>query len=234
MLSSDPIIKDLEVMYNARNYRKWIFDNIKDFVGERIVEIGGGIGSFSEFFLNKELLIILDIHDGCIEYLKKKFDGKKNIFIKKYDISKSIDSFILKNKPDTIICINVLEHIKNDVEAVHNMFRLLRNEGIVVIYVPAYNWLYGDIDRLVGHYRRYSKNSIKRLFEEAGFKTIKIKYMNSIGILGWFINNRLLRRREESLRQVLFYDKYIIPFVKKIEGKISVPFGLSILAIAKK
>jgi hypothetical protein len=106
--------------------------------------------------------------------------------------------------------------------------------GRIILLVPAFQFLYGTIDRLVGHKRRYTKRSLKELLNKAGFIVEKIEFMNSLGILGWFLNNRILRRREESVSQVALYDRFFVPLIRRIEKIITPPFGLSIVAIARR
>ena len=234
MFDRDAIIRDLEIMSGARNYTEWIFGKFNNFLGKRVVEIGAGIGNFTANFLDRELVVAVDNYKPCIEYIKNRFADNNNII----PIEASADSpFIISlslYSPDTIVCINVLEHVENDIAALENMFSMLTEGGKIILIVPAFQFMYGTIDRLVGHYRRYSKRDIETKLVSAGFYVKSISYMNCIGPFGWFLNNRILKKREESLSQVIFYDRFVVPWLRKIEQIFTPPFGLSLVVVGEK
>jgi SAM-dependent methyltransferase len=234
MYDSDAIIRDLEIMSGARNYAEWIFSKFKNFLGKRVVEIGAGIGNFTDKFLDKELVVAVDNYKPCIEHIKNRFADNNNII----PLEASIDSASILSlslySPDTIVCINVLEHVENDIAALENMFSILTEGGKLILIVPAFQFMYGTIDRLVGHYRRYSKRDIETKLVTAGFYVKSISYMNCMGPFGWFLNNRILKKREESLSQVIFYDRFVVPWLRKIEQIFTPPFGLSLIVVGEK
>ena len=153
-------------------------------------------------------------------------------------LEESIDSpsilSLSRYSPDTIVCINVLEHVEDDVAALDNMFSILTEEGKLILLVPAFQFMYGTIDRLVGHYRRYSKRDIETKLVTAGFYVKSISYMNCIAPFGWFLNNRILKKQEESPYQVVFYDRFVVPWLRKIEQIFIPPFGLSLVVVGEK
>jgi len=230
----DAIVQDLEIMAVAVNYRQWIYSRISRYLGQRIVELGAGIGNFTECLLDRELVVAVDNYPPCIEYLEKRFSGRGNVIAVKMDIaSREIES-LSRYKPDTIVCINVLEHIEDDGVALSHMFQVLPKGGRIVLFVPAFRFLYGDIDRVVGHHRRYSKRELKERLSFAGFQIRDVSYMNSVGTIGWFLNNKILKRKEESSSQVMFYDRFVVPWLKYLEYYLPPPFGLSLVAIGEK
>ena len=234
MYDSDAIIRDLEIMSRARNYTEWIFDKYENCIGKRVVEIGAGIGNFTGKFIDKELVIAVDNYKPCIDYIKNRFADNNNIV----PFEESIDSPSILNLsryiPDTIVCINVLEHVEDDIAALDNMFSILTEGGKLILLVPAFQFMYGTIDRLVGHYRRYSKRDIETKLVTAGFYVKSISYMNCIAPFGWFLNNRILKKQEESLSQVIFYDRFVVPWLRKVEQIFIPPFGLSLVVVGEK
>ncbi len=233
-MHSDPVIHDLEIMGTAANYRKWIFSRFSRHIGRRIIEIETGIGNFTWLFSDRELIIAIDIHESRVEYIKKRFQRHDNIVALKGDIA---DKELLKlsgHKPDTIVCINVLEHAKDDVAALSNMFHMLEHGGTLALLVPSYQSLYGSIDRVVGHYRRYEKKDLENKLAGAGFMIETMFYMNSLGVFGWFMNNRILKKEHESPTQAKVFDKLIVPWLRYVENIFRPPFGLSLITIAKK
>ena len=234
MYDSDAIIRDLEIMSRARNYTEWIFDKYENCIGKRVVEIGAGIGNFTGKFIDKELVIAVDNYKPCIDYIKNRFADNNNIV----PFEESIDSpsilSLSRYSPDTIVCINVLEHVEDDIAALDNMFSILTEGGKLILLVPAFQFMYGTIDRLVGHYRRYSKRDIETKLVTAGFYVKSISYMNCIAPFGWFLNNRILKKQEESLSQVIFYDRFVVPWLRKVEQIFIPPFGLSLVVVGEK
>lgn len=234
MYDSDAIIRDLEIMSRATNYTDWIFCKFKNFLGKRLVEIGAGIGNFTGKFLDRELVVAVDNYKPCIEYIKNRFADNNNIV----PFEESIDSpsilSLSRYSPDTVVCINVLEHVEDDIAALDNMFSILTDGGKLILLVPAFQFMYGTIDRLVGHYRRYSKREIETKLVTTGFYLKSISYMNCIAPLGWFLNNCILKKQEESLSQVIIYDRFVVPWLRKIEQILIPPFGLSLVAVGEK
>jgi len=221
-------------MSRARNYTEWIFDKYENCIGKRVVEIGAGIGNFTGKFIDKELVIAVDNYKPCIDYIKNRFADNNNIV----PFEESIDSpsilSLSRYSPDTIVCINVLEHVEDDIAALDNMFSILTEGGKLILLVPAFQFMYGTIDRLVGHYRRYSKRDIETKLVTAGFYVKSISYMNCIAPFGWFLNNRILKKQEESLSQVIFYDRFVVPWLRKVEQIFIPPFGLSLVVVGEK
>lgn len=234
MTHPDPVVHDLEIMGSAINYRKWIFSHFSKYIGKRIVEIGAGIGNFTGFFLDRELVIVVDTHQSCVEYITRRFPDNRNIVALKGDISDKELSSLRQYHPDTMVCINVLEHVQDDAAALSNMFKVLGHGGQLALLVPSYQFLYGSIDRVVGHCRRYSRNELRKKIQDAGFAVEDLFYMNSIGVFGWFLNNRILKKENESPVQVRIFDKFFVPWLRYAEHIVRPPFGLSLVAIAKK
>jgi SAM-dependent methyltransferase len=132
---------------------------------------------------------------------------------------------------DSCVCLNVLEHIEDDAGALASMAAILRQGGSVVLMVPAFPSLYGPIDRNSGHFRRYTRRSLVSLAGKAGLKVRNIRFMNSVGMFGWWLNARVLRREKQSAGQIDFFDRWMVPVISRVEASIPPPFGQSILAV---
>lgn len=235
MYNEDAIVRDLEIMAGANNYLNWIFSQFRSHVGKRIIEIGAGIGNFTKHFLDRELVVAIDNYAPCVDYIKQRFSGVENVVPLKMSIDDFVTDQLSQYRADTIVCINVLEHVKDDIAALKNMSDILVPEGKLILLVPAGQFIYGTVDKLVGHYRRYDKASLKNKVRQAGYLEIdSVSYMNSIAPLGWFLNNRILNKKEESPSQVIFYDRFVVPWLRKVEQVLPPPFGLSLVLIARK
>ncbi|MEE4359661.1 MAG: methyltransferase domain-containing protein, partial [Desulfococcaceae bacterium] len=138
-----------------------------------------------------------------------------------------------KNYFDSVIYINVFEHIEDDSEELAHVFRVLKKNGYVIIFVPALSWLYSNFDKNIGHFRRYNKKDIQVLIREAGFQVIQVKYFDFIGIFFWYIVFVLCKKTLTG-NNVFLYDKLIVPCMNKIENIIEPVIGKNLLVIAKK
>lgn len=232
--SDDAIIRDLEIMSEARNYNAWLLEQFHGYCGRRIIEIGAGVGNYTRQLLDRDLIVATDVYAACVNYLQGLFRDARNVVPLRLDIASPEARSLRDYAADTIICINVLEHIKDDRIALLNMHDALVEGGRLIVLTPAFPFLFGTIDRLVGHERRYTRKELRRKLEHAGFRIISLYYMNSLGVFGWFLNNRILKRQEESPSQVAFFDRFVVRPLQRIERFIKPPFGLSLVAIVEK
>ena len=220
-------------MFNARNYNKGIIDRVNVFIGDRVLEVGSGLGNITELLVKNRFVRSLEIRKDYVKKVNNRFKNYKNFKAIAGDI---IDTKVINLKKynfDTIVCINVLEHIKDDVKALKNMFLLVKNKGYIILLVPAIKILYGSMDKADLHYRRYTKSDLQTKFKNSGFKIEKIFYINSLGIFGWFVNGRILKRNVLPEKQLKFYDK-VIPLVFFLEKTVGPPIGQSLVIIGKK
>jgi SAM-dependent methyltransferase len=234
MRHPDPIIHDLEIMSQSLNYRNWIFSRFSGCIGSRVVELGAGIGTFTDLLKDRDIVIPVDNYGPAVEYLKNRFKDRENVLPVKIDVSRQQLTDLKRYTPDTCICINVLEHIDDDRAALSNMFDILSPGGHLALLVPSFQFVFGTIDELVGHKRRYNRKGLSEKLNGAGFEILELYYMNLIALPGWFLNNRVLKRNEESLPQVMLFDRFIVPWIKIVEGIIHPPFGLSLIAVCEK
>lgn len=218
---------------HAKNYNDWLFDEVKEYLGNNLLEIGCAIGNFTRKIVNRNSVCVVDIEDDYIGEIKANFKEHDNLRVLKYDISSQDISELESFYFDTIMCFNVLEHIEDDKCALKNMYKLLGKGGRLCLIVPAFQCIYGEMDRTDGHYRRYKKAVLINILEDTGFKIIKSKYINILGFFGWWFNSRILSRKYIPFSQMLMYDR-IIPMVRFIESIFKPLFGQSVLIIARK
>ena len=234
--------KDENCFINFKNYRKYQYDLIKDYVGANIIEVGSGDRSFTKQILdNKDKIERL----YSIEPSETLFKlGKNNLVFPEIVQFECIDLFDLNNKIglfDTAIFIHVLEHIKEDKKALNTISEFVKSNGFVLIEVPALPGLFSVHDESLGHYRRYNKKMLKSIIDLSKFEIVKIWYQDPIGILGslfFFKFRKIKLKTEQGLNLAKteggIYDKYIIPFEKMIEKVIDFPLGLSLTAILRR
>ena len=221
-------------MESAHKYMSWMLDPFKPYLRGDIVEIGVGHGSYCSQLTKYGNYYGIDIDERSVTSAKKKYP---NTLFKQADIL-DIDFLesILPNKADSIISINVLEHIEDDKVAVHNLVNSLKSGGYLLLNVPALSALCNDLDRLAGHHRRYSKNDFIRLLSDMPVTIEKLSYFNPIGGFGWWLNRY---RKHESLnsdsvnRQIEIFEQYILPISRAIDPLTKSFFGQSVICIAR-
>lgn len=226
-------VSDKNILYAmslARNFNQWTVDQIKKYIGENVLEIGSGLGNISILLGNKEKLTCSDISDEHLEYLDAVIGDKPSVEVKKLDISS--DDIDTTNKYDTVVCLNVIEHIEDDKRVANNIYSLLESGGHAVIIVPNYPKLYSSLDVAVEHIKRYDKESISQVLETAGFEIEKVWSFNRIGVLSWIWNGIWLKRKHFSKIQIKIME-LLMPLIRLTDKLF--PFeGLSLCVIAKK
>lgn len=228
--------KDLEAMSFAVNYHKWILDEFRPFMGRRLVEVGAGTGSFSELLLDEkpENLAVVEPSE-MFEHLVANLSVKKTsteIEFHHAIFSEAADD--LKVEPDTIIYVNVLEHIEDDEGELKKVYETLPVGGHCLIFVPAFQSLYGAFDEKVGHFRRYTKGEVESRAASAGFSIVKSKYFDFAGIFPWWVKYKLLKSDSLGSGAVTAYDKFAVPVTRAFEQFVGAPAGKNVLTVLKK
>lgn len=234
MTTASYTLHDQELMARARNYFAWQSQMVLRHTGRRIVEIGCGIGNFTGMLLDRDAVLALDIEPACVERLKSRFPNKTNLRTEVCDWAVAETCDLADFQPDTCICLNVLEHLADDRGALQRMAAILKPGGVAILIVPAFPALYGPIDHLLGHYRRYTRKSLRTLAAACGLQVQTLQFMNAIGFFGWWANARIFRRTVQSERQIEVFDRLIVPFSSRLESLLPPPFGQSLLAVLRK
>lgn len=218
----------LHELSRVENYNKWIISKFLDFTLGKCLEVGAGTGNITLLVREKGIDITPSEKDrSFLKTLKVNF--KKAFLLDIESPKDSLRGFYF----DTVIAINVLEHIKNDTLALRNISRILTPQGKLILLVPAHQMLFGSYDKGLGHYRRYPKNELELKLKEAGFKVLKSNYLNKVGALGWFLNAVILKRTVFPQYQLYVMDK-LVPVLDFFDKLIFFPFGLSIICICQK
>lgn len=231
--------KDLEAMSFAVNYHRWLLSLFAPYLGKRIVEVGAGTGSVSELLIeyHPEILSLVEPSTAMYEQLRSCIAGLKTpARIETYnDVFERVAESIKRSAaPDSIIYVNVLEHIADDAAELRIIKHTLDPGGRVFIFVPALPWLHGSMDQQLGHYRRYRRSELEEKCVAAGFKVIVSRYFDFLGVLPWWFKYRLLRSDSMEPGAVKIYDQLVVPLAKTLEATITPPLGKNVLLIAEK
>ncbi len=228
----------LRRMASVEQYNRWIYEELAPHVGKRVLEVGCGIGNMTGFFLQQELIVAIDRLPSSVQYTRERFQRQENVVILEGDISDP--TLLPRLRPygfDTVLCINVLEHIEDDVTALRHMGEVLRPGGHLLLLVPAGQYMFGRLDEALGHFRRYERSELGRRVRSAGLHPIRLQYMNIAGIPGWFFNSRVLKRDLLPKGQLRLFNVLTPLFIwseRMLRRWWDAPFGQSLICIAEK
>lgn len=231
---SQYLLADQRKMSLAKNYFAWQARLVLPHLGQRVVEIGSGIGNFTGLLLDRELVVAVDIDQDALGELRSRFANRENLRLVRCDAADSRFAEAAQFAPDSCVCLNVLEHIEDEGAALRNMATILPRRGTIVLLVPAFPALYGPIDRNLGHFRRYTRRGLVAAAKAAGLVPRRLRYVNLAGWFGWWWNARVTGREAQSESQIAVFDRWIVPVVSRLEGVAPMPFGQSLLAVLER
>jgi glycosyltransferase involved in cell wall biosynthesis len=216
-------------------YNRWLHERFESYLGKRILEVGSGVGNQTRYFVDeRERVVASDIEPHYVRELVGRFGERTNVRIASYRFPlDDRDRTELHNEGiDTIVCMNVLEHIEDDVSTLTDFARVLPTGGHLVLLVPSLKALYGTLDQHLNHFRRYDREELHDKLAAAGFAVDDMRFLNRIAVPGWWFNSRVLKRKVMPKGQLRFF-KWIMPLLK-LEEKHPPSFGLSLLVLARK
>lgn len=233
-MSDDAVIdatlaSTLDTLDDAVNYMRWIVDLARPHLDGPILEIGAGHGTFTGALAEIGPVHAVEPgrHAGTV--LAARFAGDDRVRV----TAGVIDDVEREPAYGSAVMINVLEHIEDDVGALRELRARLRPGGRIAIWVPAFELLFSDFDRKLGHHRRYRKAGLRSVVEAAGFRVTDIRYVNAPGFFSWLLITRLLRREPTSGPLVTIFDRFVVPVIRRLEAIVAPPFGQSILLVAE-
>lgn len=223
-----------EQLVGARHYLAWQGKLVLPELGRRVVEIGCGIGNFIGLLLDRETVIGVDREPAYLDSLRRRYGQHANLHTFALDAGGDDLSGLARFQPDCCVALNVLEHIEDDRAALANMAAILPPTGVIVLIVPAFPALYGPVDRNLGHYRRYTRTSLARVAEAAGLRVRKARYFNSVGFFGWWFHAHVTRLEVHPPTHIQTFDRWIVPWLSRLEQHARPPFGQSLLAVLEE
>jgi len=209
-LYKDPGAKTLHALSAAPRFNRWMAETIRPYVGQRVLEIGAGIGNLSRALLpGRKRYVATDINPEHLARLGARFHHRLNLESHFCDLQQPEDFAPFANSMDTVICLNVLEHVKDDPLGLQNIYSVLDHGGHAIVLVPEGMSVYGTIDVALGHYRRYSEEELKKKMEAAGFEVERIVRFNRVSRFPWFVSGRILKRTSLDWNQMQLYDRMV-------------------------
>jgi glycosyltransferase involved in cell wall biosynthesis len=225
----------LRRMASLSLYNRWLHERFEHYLGSRILEVGSGVGNQTRFFVaEREQVIASDIEPHYIRELVGRFGDRKNVRIASYGfpLTATDADELSSSKINTIVCMNVLEHIEDDRATLCDFARILPSGGHLVLLVPSMKGLYGTLDQHLNHFRRYSKDELRGAVTAAGFEIESLRFLNRPAAFGWWLNSRVLKRRVMPKGQLKAF-KWTMPLLR-LEENSEPGFGLSLLVLARR
>ena len=213
-------------MEGADAYNTWLFERARPYLGRRVLDAGAGIGTFTALAAEGREVVAVEPDPAQLAILRERFDGRPDVQV----VEGTFDD--VEGTFDSILCLNVLEHIRDDGEALGRFHSLLDKGGALLLLVPAHPALYGGNDRVVQHERRYTKSALRRKLEDAGLAVARLRYVNPVGAVGWLVSIRLLQREQVPEGPLSLYNK-LVPALRKLD-RVDVGFGLSVWAVGRR
>ncbi|TAL51508.1 MAG: class I SAM-dependent methyltransferase [Chitinophagaceae bacterium] len=237
--ASDPAgLHTLQVISKATSFNSWMFDQFRSFLKGEVLEIGSGIGNISQLAMDEGFSITLS--DYNTEYtclLNEKFKHADNVKdILSIDLlHPGFENYYrsLEKKFDSILLLNVIEHLQNDSAAIQNCLYLLKPGGHLIVLAPAYQWLYCNFDKELGHHRRYTLKSMLLKFKTNDIQVVRKIYFNFLGIAGWLVFGKIFGKKILGSNEMSAFNK-LVSLAKVMDKLIFNKAGLSVIVIGVK
>lgn len=223
----------LDIMASAARYNAWQYEIIAPYLGRRVLEVGSGIGNISRHLVagGHELVVLTDTDEWYRGQLRASHDSDPTVVIDSLTLPD--DRAPLEFAPfrlDTVVALNVVEHIPDDVGALRTMGQMVGQGGRIVVLVPALEWLYGSLDEELQHQRRYSRRALRDAVEAAGLRVEALMWFNFVGIAGWWWNAKVRRAPRIPRSQMLKFDA-LVPLLR-MERYVPLPCAQSLIVVA--
>jgi SAM-dependent methyltransferase len=218
----------LDRLATAPRYNRWMFERLRPWLGDRVLEIGSGIGNLSEFLLDRSRVVLTDTDAFYLDRLRERFARYPHVSVVELRLPE-FNGDLTADRLDTVICLNVLEHVRDDMLSLSTVYRLLQPGGRLVLLVPALPGLYGSLDKALGHFRRYTAGELRHIFKATGFRMRHLEYFN---LAGWWFTGRVLRRTLIPTGALRWYDVLVPLF--QLERFLPWRVGQSLIAVGER
>jgi len=222
----------LHALEKARRFNEWMSDMLRPWLGHRVLEVGAGIGNLTSCLIPRDLYVASDLNDSYLDYIRNLSAGKPYLKVARVDLEDKNTFARLGTCFDTIVCCNVLEHVRDPIGSLRNIYDTLSPGGRVVLYVPAMQSLYSSLDDALGHRCRYDVPMLEQELRTVGFEPEHFAPFNRAGVPGWLWNGKVMKRRTFNRGQLKVFD-LMVPVLRRVDHLLPWP-GLGIIAVARR
>jgi len=222
----------LAELERTRRFNLWLGHTLRPYIGDRVLEVGAGVGTMTSQFIPREVYVAADTSPHFLHYLRSYSFGKPYLRVLEFDPNQQDDLRELEQEFDTVLAVNLLEHAQDEVKALRKLHPMLAKAGRAIVVAPQHPGLHGSLDRFLARKKRYSATEVRDLLEGAGFRVERLIDFNRASVPGWWLNGRILRRSSFSRIQLKALDM-VTPLLRRVDN--ALPWrGLSVIAIATK
>jgi glycosyltransferase involved in cell wall biosynthesis len=207
----------LHVLSNANRFNRWMADTVSPYLGPSVLELGAGMGNLSRLLSpRRRRYVATDIDEEHLARLRSRLAHRPNLETAVCDLMRPEDFAPFQGQMDSVVCLNVVEHIPHDLTGLRNIYSALRPGGRAVVLVPQGQAVYGTLDVALGHVQRYSRKELQEKMTQCGFKVERVLEFNRATYPGWFVNGRILKKRTFSRFQLSVFDS-MVPVWRRID-----------------
>lgn len=207
----------LDSLARTNRFNKWMADTLRPWMGKRVLELGAGIGNMSRYLSpGRKRYAATDLDEEHLARLRVRFQGRPAVSIHQCDLQKGADFEPFARQFDTVVCLNVLEHVEDDRAGLRHIWSALEPGGRAIVLVPQDQSIYGSLDKVLGHYRRYSEEELRTRMEEAGFRVETVLHFNRATHPGWWLNGRVWKRQSFGRFQLRLFDA-LVPLLRRVD-----------------
>jgi glycosyltransferase involved in cell wall biosynthesis len=216
----------------APRFNRWMADVIRPYCGSMVLEIGSGVGNLSRALLPRSKYVASDVNPLYLETLSN-LAAERPYFQSSYCDINDLSTFPVSDGGyETVICLNVIEHVQDDRNSLMNIKSVLSESGHAIILVPQGPWNYGTLDEVLGHHRRYTVSTLTKLAHDCGLEIAHLIEFNRTGTIAWYLNGKILKRKRVGIGQI-FVLNVITPIMRRIDNLLPVP-PLSLIAVMRR
>ncbi len=219
----------LDSLEHAPNYADWIYSLCEQHLGTEVLEVGAGHGSLTRRLMADRFVTALDMSKGCVDVLEEQLGHRPNVEVVHGDAM----TFVRGEHYDSAVVVNVLEHIPDDLGALRSIASSLRPGGRLLVFAPAFDGLYSEFDRRIGHLRRYRRAQLVELADQAGLSVREARYVNPLGGIGWWLVARQLGQRPTP-SHIRIIDRLFVPMLRQLDRRQPASFGQSVFLVAER
>lgn len=228
---NDYIGTELELFQHAKNWKAYYGKLIKPFLGKTVIEVGAGLGvNTALFYTSQQSWICVEPDSRLADRIRAQVSGGALPNACSV-VTGTLADMDPMEKVDSLLYVDVLEHIEDHATEVRRALEFLRPGGHLIIMGPAHPFLFSPFDASIGHFRRYTKSSLRKVVPAS---LLLMRYLDSLGLLLSLGNRVLLKQKMPTLSQILFWDKRVVPLSRKLDPLLGYSIGKSVLGVWSK